>query len=278
MEIVNDAVRGRLTLPSVPRVVRQLVSRLKDPTSSLQHIVAELEQDPLLAARTLQLANSPYYSGRRSLASITDAVAVLGTASLQRLVLTVGLSSAFVSVPSVDLRQFWLDAMIAGSTARFIARLSRATVAHAEAAYLAGLLHRTGHLILCQSFPLAAGAAFAPHHGLRGEALANAEATAFGQVHPAVGAHWVQEMGFPEEVPLAIRHQLQPRSPHAGVLAPVLHLALQLAADIEAGDSAQGSLAKIDAALWELVDLDRETFEKDLHSQFDALRTLSSPG
>jgi HD-like signal output (HDOD) protein len=275
--LIQDAVRGQLSLPAVPRVVRQLVTHLKDPSVSLDGIVNDLEQDPVLAARTLQLANSPYYSGRRSLSSIGDAVAVLGISALQRLVLTVGLSSVFVEVPGVNLRQFWLDATVAATTARMVAQMSDMTREDADAAHLAGLLHASGHLILCMAYPAEATQAFASHRCVRGAELAAAELQAFGMIYPAVGAAWVEKMGFPSVVENAIRHHLDPRGSQAGGLASVVNLAVQVAASVGAGDSVEEALEKVDLGLLDLVALDHNKFEQDLHSSYDDLRSLSPP-
>ena len=280
MEFVTDAVRGQLAMPAVPRVVRRLVTQLKDPSASLSRIVGELEQDPLLTARVLQLANSPFYSGRRSLSSVTDAVAVLGVDALQRLVMTVGLAAVFVEVPGVDLRQFWLDASVTATAARRISAMSEMARDVTEAAYLAGLLHASGHLILCLAFPKDAAAAFEPRCAkniLRGAALASAELEAFGMDYPAVGSVWVEKMGFPRCVEHAIAHHLSPYGASAGGLAPVVHLAAQVAASVGVGDSAAEALAKIDVALLEAACVNPQAFEQHLQNNYSDLATLPGP-
>ena len=280
MEFVTDAVRGQLAMPAVPRVVRRLVTQLKDPSASLSRIVGELEQDPLLTARVLQLANSPFYSGRRSLSSVTDAVAVLGVDALQRLVMTVGLAAVFVEVPGVDLRQFWLDASVTATAARRISAMSEMARDVTEAAYLAGLLHASGHLILCLAFPKDAAAAFEPRCAkniLRGAALASAELEAFGMDYPAVGAAWVEKMGFPRCVEHAIAHHLDPYGASAGGLASVIHLAAQVAASVGVGDSAAEAFAKIDVALLEAVCVNPQAFEQHLQNNYSDLATLPGP-
>ena len=118
MDGVRAAAGGQLQLPSVPRVVRRLISQLRDPAASVVDLVDELEQEPQLAARTLRIANSPYYCGRRSLASLQDAVAIIGTNTLRTLVISGGLEAVFVAVAGVNLRQFWLDATITAKAAR----------------------------------------------------------------------------------------------------------------------------------------------------------------
>jgi HD-like signal output (HDOD) protein len=280
MEFVTDAARGQLSMPAIPRIVRRLVTQLKDPSASLSRIVTELEQDPLLTARTLQLANSPFYSGRRSISSVTDAVAVLGVEALQRVVMTVGLAAVFIEVPGVNLRQFWLDASVAAAAARQIAQTAQMSREDAEAAYSAGLLHTSGHLILCLAFPEEAKLAFESQRSsriLRGAKLAAAELAAFGMVYPAVGAAWVEKMGFPQQVEHAIAHHLDPQGSSAGSLASVIHLASQVAASVSLGDTAEEAYAKIDVALMQAAEVDPQEFEHSLRTHYGELMTMPGP-
>jgi HD-like signal output (HDOD) protein len=250
MRFLDDAVCGRLSLPAIPRVVAQIVLSLQDPAVSMHAITHELEQDPTLAARTLQLVNSPYYGGRRSFASIASAVDMLGTDALQRMVMTAGLASVFVDVPGVNLRQFWHRATRAAQAARLIC-LSGRRPGSAEAAYLAALLHGIGHVILCQSFPAAAASVFTSQPDLEGDALVAVETTAFGLTHTEVGAAWVERLGFPTEIGLALRHYLAPWTDDAGELAWSLYLAVLLGPKLEAGMSLPAALAELDPALLE---------------------------
>ncbi len=280
MEFVTDAARGQLSMPAIPRIVRRLVTQLKDPSASLSRIVTELEQDPLLSARTLQLANSPFYSGRRSISSVTDAVAVLGVEALQRVVMTVGLAAVFIEVPGVNLRQFWLDASVAAAAARQIAQMAQMSREDTEAAYSAGLLHTSGHLILCLAFPQEAVQAFESQPSsriLRGAKLAAAELAAFGMVYPAVGAAWVEKMGFPQQVEHAIAHHLDPQGSMAGSLAPVIHLASQVAASVSLGDTAEQAYAKIDVALMQAAEVDPQDFEQNLQTHYGELMSIPGP-
>lgn len=267
MDQVRAAAGGQLQLPSVPRVVRRLISQLRDPGASIAEVVDELEQEPQLAARTLRIANSPYYCGRRSLASLKDAVAIIGTDTLRTLVISGGLESVFVAVPGVNLRQFWLDATVTAKAARSLARLAGAD---AEAAFLAGLLHNVGHLILCQAFADKLPAALAGARSARGRELAAVEREACGMDHAQVSAAWLDELGFPESVVGAVAHHLD-ADIAAGTLAPVLALATQVAASIEAGDNAQRALHKLDVGLVTAASLVAESLDERFGSQYEQI-------
>jgi len=267
MEKLRAAAGGRLQLPSVPRVVRRLISQLRDPGASIVEVVDELEQEPQLAARTLRIANSPYYCGRRSLASLKDAVAIIGTDTLRTLVISGGLESVFVAVPGVNLRQFWLDATLTAKAARSLARLAGAD---GEAAFLAGLLHNVGHLILCQAFPDALPAVLTSSHHARGRALAALEQETCGLDHAQVSAAWLDELGFPTAVVEAVARHLD-ADPAPGTLAPVLALATQVAASIEAGDNAQRALHKLDLSLVTAASLVAENLDERFGPQYEQI-------
>jgi len=264
---VRAAAGGQLQLPSVPRVVRRLISQLRDPAASVVELVDELEQEPQLAARTLRIANSPYYCGRRSLASLRDAVAIIGMNTLRTLVISGGLEAVFVAVPGVNLRQFWLDATITAKAARSLARLAGGD---AEAAFLAGLLHNVGHLILCQAFADTLPRALAGARSARGRELAAVEREACGMDHAQVGAAWLDELGFPASILDAVAHHLD-SDVAPGTLAPVLALATQVAASIEAGDNAQRALHKLDVSLVMAASLVAERLDEGFGPQYEQL-------
>lgn len=264
MDQVRAAAGGRLQLPSVPRVVRRLISQLRDPGASIIELVDELEQEPQLAARTLRIANSPYYAGRRSLASLRDAVTIIGTDTLRTLVISGGLEAVFVAVPGVNLRQFWLDATVTAKAARSLARLAGAD---AEAAFLAGLLHNVGHLMLCQAFAATLPAALAGARSARGAELAALEREACGLDHAQVSAAWLDELGFPASVVDAVAHHLD-ADVAPGTLAPVLALATQVAASIEAGDNAERALHKLDAGLVAAASLVADRLDERFGAQY----------
>ncbi len=267
MDGVRAAAGGQLQLPSVPRVVRRLISQLRDPAASVVDLVDELEQEPQLAARTLRIANSPYYCGRRSLASLQDAVAIIGTNTLRTLVISGGLEAVFVAVAGVNLRQFWLDATITAKAARSLTRLAGGD---AEAAFLAGLLHNVGHLILCQAFADTLPAVLAGARSARGKELAAVEREACGLDHAQVSAAWLDELGFPSVIVDAVAHHLD-SDIAPGTLAPVLALATQVAASIEAGDNAQRALHKLDVSLVTAASLVAEKLDERFGPQYEQL-------
>ncbi len=204
---IRDVAAGKIELPVIPAVVQKLIAALRDPDVDARKISDSLSRDPVLSAKVLSLANSSFFGGERKMASIDAAVALIGISALNRLIVACGVASSFGEMKAVDLPSFWRDAVVAATAAH---RLAPALRADAEEAYSCGLLHATGHLILCQAYPEIANLVFAGYEPLRGAALAEVENQNFGIDHTSASAMWVESIGFPSSVVEAVRNALQP--------------------------------------------------------------------
>jgi HD-like signal output (HDOD) protein len=239
---INDIAAGRVELPTIPRVVQKVVAALRDPDVDARKIGEALSQDPILAAKVLRLANSSFFGGQRSMASIDAAVALIGTQALSRLVVAGGVSSSFGAVPGIDLPTFWRDALVVATAAH---KLAPRLGAEGEEAYVCGLLHATGHLILCKTYPDIADFVFTGYAVVRGAELAVIEVENFGIDHANVGALWVETIGFPQPVADTIRNAAQSLAANAGPLDLALRGACALASAVAQKDPAATAWAAL---------------------------------
>ncbi len=239
---INDIAAGRVELPTIPRVVQRLIADLRDPDVDTRKIGEALSQDPVLSAKVLRLANSAFFGGQRSMASIDAAIALIGIQALNRLIVACGVSSSFKEIPGIDLRIFWRDSLIAATAAN---KLAPRLQADAEEAYTCGLLHGTGHLILCQTYPDIANAMFTGFATVRGVELATIEIDSFGIDHSAVSALWVESLGFSQGVAETIKKSAQPLGGSDGPLDLALRCGCQLAASVAQKDGAETALAAL---------------------------------
>lgn len=274
MYFIQDVLSGQIELPMVPRVVQRVLAVIREPEANLAEVTQEIEQDPVLSSRVLRLANSSFFGGRRSLSSIDDAVSTVGLNSLQTLLIASGAMAAFVSVPAVNLRQFWTVSVISAASARQIAvRLG----VDGEMAYCAGLLQGIGHLILCQCRPEQAQKALPGYRLIWGAELAAVEQQAFGVSHPVVSAIWVSRLGLPAEVVDALRHSLEPISTAAPRLGRVVQLACSVAASVAAGETVEQAIARADVALVAVLNLEAYLSSEKFGTDFGELQSLSMP-
>jgi len=243
---IDDVAAGRVELPTIPRVVQQVIAALRDPEVDARRISRALSQDPVLSAKVLRVANSAHFGSTQPMASIDAAIARIGTQALGRLVVACGVSSSFKTIPGIDLRIFWRDALVAATAAH---RLAPTLGADPEEAYLCGLLHAAGHLILCQSYPDIAKAMFEGFEIARGSELAAIERDAFGIDHPQVGALWVQTLGFPATVADTIGKCAQTPADTDTALDAALRSGCALAAAVALAQAPDAALATLPAGL-----------------------------
>jgi HD-like signal output (HDOD) protein len=239
---INDIAAGKVELPTIPAVVQKLIVALRDPDVDTRKIGEAIAQDPVLSAKVLRLANSSFFGGQRSMASIDAAIALIGIQALNRLIVASGVSSSFAEIPGIDLKGFWRDALLAATAAN---KLAPRLGADPEAAYVCGLLHACGHLILCQTYPDIAKFMFAGYATMRGAELAAVESESFGIDHPTVGALWVETIGFPQPVVDTIRKCAQPLAPDDAPLDLALRSALAIAAAVVAQSDAETAFAAL---------------------------------
>ena len=243
---INDVAAGKVELPTIPRVVQQVIAAVQDPDVDARKLGELLAQDPILSAKVLRLANSSFFGGQRSMASIDAAVALIGTQALGRLVLAGGVSSSFGAVPGIDLPTFWRDSLVAATAAH---KLASRLGAEGEEAYVCGLLHGTGHLILCKTYPDIADFVFTGYAVARGAELAAIESENFGIDHAKVGALWVETIGFPQAVADTIRSVAEPLPAAAKPLDLSLRSACALAEAVARKDEAAAAWAALPPAV-----------------------------
>lgn len=245
---LQDIASGRVELPTIPRVVQKLISALRNPHVDSRLIGDALSKDPVLSAKVLRLANSSFFGGQRSMSSIDVAVAMIGTAALNRLIMACGVSTSFEDVPGIDLKVYWREAMVAATAAN---KLAATVGADSEEAYVCGLLHATGHLILCTSYPDVATAMFTGFAPVFCADLAAIELEAFGIDHATVSALWVESLGFPKSVSEAIGKTARPLPVPPKPIDLALHAACSLAADVSQEFAAELALSKLPAQVKE---------------------------
>jgi len=140
-------------LPSLPSVYSELQRRLQDPECPLSDIADVISQDLAMSAKVLQLVNSSFFGFYKKIDSPVRAVNLLGIDIVKSLVLVVGI---FNEVKPVAETSFSMQNLLEHSLG--VAELSRKIVQaetdakeEADNAFLAGLVHDIGKLLLFSS-------------------------------------------------------------------------------------------------------------------------------
>ncbi len=220
---IEELLKGVVDLHTLPIIILEADRLMRDPRTSAQQVADLLARDPALAGRILRLVNSPYYGFQRRIGNLTQAIVILGFQTVKNLMLTVSVIESFqgTEVDVFDYPKFWSHSVACAIAAREIARLAKSP--HAEKAYIAGLLHDVGKLLLAQHLPEQVTAV--EERILQGCTRLEAEQAVFGYDHSDVGGMLSQAWSLPDSVTCAIRdHHAPAESPVRGA-ADIVHLA-----------------------------------------------------
>lgn len=217
---VRRIVGGLASLPAPPRTFQDLMALLMDPEASSERVSELVEQNPALAARVLQMANSAFFGLMRKVASVRDALGMLGFDTLSQLVLTAEVIEAVRTdgqVAGCWYEHFRDDGLL---VARVAARILQGD-ARASAASSAGLLHDLGQLVLARHARREFESAWELARAT-GRSLEETEREAIGATHSEVGAALLGVWGLPSDVIEAVAHHHVPSRIDVRELDPLL--------------------------------------------------------
>lgn len=197
-------------LPPLKPIVARLWSLLNAQDTSLHEIAEAMSADPVLCARIMAVANSPVYRGTEDITSAQKALVRLGLKEVKGIVYYLTLADSVrknTLSPSFAIRRFWTHslctALLSESLLKYYARLFPMTQEEQEGAYLAGLLHDMGYVVMATLMP-DAFTAMAEAWAEGGHDPLLIEETLFGAGHPVVSAKALKLWKFPKNVQLAV--------------------------------------------------------------------------
>lgn len=243
-------------LPALPQAVREVMQALERDDISVDRCVHLIEQDPALAARTLRVANSAFYGMPGRVARIGDAVTLLGLRAVSGVLLAVSLGHRLDTSRCIGFsyRSAWRHGMATALAARLLApRLAL----DADEAFVAGLLHDIGKLVLAAHFPQAGAQALALARSADVSDL-EAEQAALGLDHARIGAELATHWRFPPAVSQAVLHHHAPADSADDTvcrLAGLIQLADALAHALDLADDPAEAVPTLDPALWQALSL-----------------------
>ncbi len=219
----KDALRrlvGRMeSIPSLPSLYANIMKILESPNASVGDVGRIISNDLGMTAKVLQMVNSTFFGIRRHIANPSQAVTFLGLDTVKALVLTVGVFSSFdpERVPCFDVDRLWKHSITVGALSRELAAAAGLERTRVDNAFLAGLLHDVGKLVLAVNVPDRYIRAVCPREA-PDTALWEREEKIFGSTHAEVGAYLMGLWGLPNSIVEAIAfHHFPSRCPAAAV-------------------------------------------------------------
>ena len=234
-------------LPPMPEMTCKIVQLSANPDVHVKELVKVVQLDPSLAAQIMRYASSPFFSYRGNIDSLDTAISrVLGFNTVLNLALGATAAKPFRiprNVP-LGLDAFWRHAVY---SAALVQALSSALPGEirppAGLAYLAGMLHNFGHLLLGHLFKKEFLILNKFIVNEPGKTVEEIEMEVLGTDHGNIGAWLLAAWRLPEEVVVAARehHNEDYEGPHA-VYPQLVLLADRLLKAQGIGDAPHSSL------------------------------------
>ncbi len=137
-------------LPPLPAVVATAIKLIGDPDRDIRKLCRVLSDDAALAGRILSVARSAYFGQRRLPSTLQEAIRVVGLELLKQITLAYSMQSLFTGHTELSER-LWNHSLATALAGQILAQ--RAGSINPDRAFLAGLLHDVGEMILLHGDP-----------------------------------------------------------------------------------------------------------------------------
>lgn len=234
---LRRAVANMDSLPSLPTVYAEITKELRAPDASMKKVGALISQDTAMTTKILQLVNSAFFSLPSHIASPDQAVTLLGFDTVKALVLHYEIFSKINIGKNFGgfLEKLSRHNMETGHLAKRIAEIEKKDKVTVDQAFMGGLLHDCGKLILASNFPKEFEHVLEQSHD-NDQAYVQTEMSVFKTNHSEVGAYLTGIWGFPLPIVNAIYYHHQPSMIEEDGLGPATAVYV---ANILAGKSGQ---------------------------------------
>jgi len=196
-------------LPTLPHVVLKLIEVCNKHESTIEDISQIVNKDASLSARVMSIVNSAGNGPRNRMTSIEEAVSFLGRDAVKTIAIGAAAYSDFDQAKESSvfrLKLFWWHSLMCATLARLIAE--KISYPAPDEAFLSGLLHDIGKLVLWGNFPKEYAEILESHRGKPDLLLAGE--TRLGATHCEVGAWMINQWNLRSFMADAVLYHHEP--------------------------------------------------------------------
>lgn len=197
---LETAIMTAADLPTIPVVAIKVMQLIESENATAEELAKIVSSDPAVAARVLKISNSSFYGCRRQIQTLSSAIVILGFSTLRSLVVAASVKQVYKPYGLTE-KMLWEHSFAAGLAAKIIANRTRA--ANEEEAFLAGLFHDIGKIIM-NSLDRDKFQEVMGHCYNEGISFGQAEQGVYPFTHDEVGAYVIRKWNFPEILTAAI--------------------------------------------------------------------------
>ncbi|MGQ0721721.1 MAG: HDOD domain-containing protein [Candidatus Eiseniibacteriota bacterium] len=200
------------SLPPMPEVLARIWQVSDDPKLGARELAEVVGLDPGLSSEVLRTVNGAQFGLRQPVQALREAIVLLGVHAVRGLSLTLlvrnGLRPRGHRPFQFDRVAFWRHCVSTAIAAEIIARTAR--LADPELAYVAGLLHDVGIMVLDNTSPEQLGEVVQLIRG--GMPLLEADIQVLECTHADIGRLFAERWQFPQAIVAAIASHHEPHA------------------------------------------------------------------
>lgn len=151
IELIKEHLQGDLQgLPVFNSVAVKLQQMLVRRDFKMEEVIEMISEDQSLASQVLRVANSSYYAGLSSIATIKDAIVRLGAQEVANMVMMASQYELYRSENEFlnsSMQKLWIHSLACATGAKWLAKKASYTNLATES-FMGGLLHDIGQLAL----------------------------------------------------------------------------------------------------------------------------------
>jgi putative nucleotidyltransferase with HDIG domain len=220
---IDQLIHEASKLPPIPQAAQKALALVRNPESNAADLAAVLGKDQVLAAQVLRWANSAMYGMENRIATVHQAIVVLGINAIQELILTYSMEDHLNRpMPGYELRRgdLWHHAVGTAIGAKLISKEQHLHID--EEAYFAGLLCDIGKLV----FEKLLRDVDTSQPEWSQNSFQDMERATFGIDHAMLGAEMAHRWQLPDNLVTAIAHHHNPEmAPSYKILVSTIHVA-----------------------------------------------------
>lgn len=275
---MKQRLEETLEIPPLPDTAQRIIKLRVDPYADMRALSTIVEMDPALAAQVVSWAASPYYAAPGKIKSVHDAIVrVLGFDLVLNLALGLALGKS-LGLPKDAPKGFtpyWQQAVyVAAAMEALVGCIKPERRPTIGLAYLTGLLHNFGYLLLAEIFPPHFSSYCRYQEANPQTHYTYIERFLLGITRDQMAGWLMQMWTMPEEICTGLRHQSDPNYTGPGATyANLVYVAMRL---LRPHDIGNAPLEEIPEVLFKRLHLDREKAVEAIQLVVDSSEEIKS--
>lgn len=190
-------------IPPCPLVLERIAQEMDSAEPDFRHLNQIIGSDVALAAGLVKLANSPYFGAQRRIASVSEALIMLGLDTASQAVACIALAEAFPNMRAME--RFWDSSAQIANLSGWLANHHQWPGVRPQEAYTYGLFRDCGIAVLLQHFPDYARI-LQNANNERFRTFTEVEDDLLPTNHVVMGSLMTQSWWLPDNICKAVRH------------------------------------------------------------------------